>query len=178
MITRFRTFFTALATCCLPAATLPAIELGDPAPEVKAEIVDADGKKVDLAKAFAKGYTLVYFYPKADTPGCTKQGCSVRDNTEKLKAKGVRVIGVSGDSVKAQRAFSDKFKFKFTLLADTDKKVIDAFGVPKTLGMPKRQAFLIYDGKLIWKNEKVTPTAMVTEVLAAIEKGKKDTEVK
>ena len=60
---------------------------------------------------YAKGVTLVYFYPKADTPGCTKQGCSLRDNWAELQAKGVQVLGVSGDKPEAQKAFRDKYNF-------------------------------------------------------------------
>ena len=89
---------TIVATATLTALTFAAdapLAVGAAAPEVTAK--DQDGKSVSFKDTYAKGTTLVYFYPKADTPGCTKQGCSLRDNWDALKAKGVQVLGVSGD---------------------------------------------------------------------------------
>ena len=101
---------------------------------------DQDGQAVELATAGGQGWTLVYFYPKADTPGCTKQACSIRDSYASLTGKGIRVFGVSTDDEAAQKAFHEKYKLPFTLLADKDKKVLAAFGVPSTMGFAKRQA--------------------------------------
>jgi len=75
-------------------------------------------------------YVFVYFYPKADTPGCTKQACSLRDAYEELCEKGVLVFGVSKDNVKDQNAFVDKYDLPFTLIADSYGEVVQAFGVP------------------------------------------------
>jgi len=128
---------------------------------------DQDAQSVDLAAA-NKGYVLVYFYPKADTPGCTKQACSLRDAFATLTEKGVKVYGVSTDSVKAQKAFKDKYKLPFRLLADEDGKVISAFGVPKTMGFAKRQAFLFKDGKLVWRDLAAATDQQAADVLKVI----------
>src|SRR5438309_7642655 len=110
-------------------AAAEPLKVGDAAPAVTG--ITETGEKLALADVYKKQpYTLVYFYPKADTPGCTKQGCSLRDGYEALTKKGVVVIGVSHDDVAAQKAFKDKYHLPFTLIADTDKTVINAFGVP------------------------------------------------
>ncbi len=129
---------------------------------------DQDGKPVELATAGGKGFTLVYFYPKADTPGCTKQACSLRDAYAKLTDGGIRVFGVSADDEKAQKAFQEKYKLPFSLLADPDKKVMDAFGVPHTLGFAKRQAFLFKDGVLVWRDLEASTAEQAADVLAAV----------
>jgi len=132
--------------------------------------LDQAGKDVKLAEAAAKGYTLVYFYPKADTPGCTKQACSLRDAYAKITDKGVKVFGVSMDSVEAQKAFAEKYKLPFTLLADKEGKVADAFGVPHVAGFAKRQAFLFFDGKLVWRDLSASTDQQAADVIAVIEK--------
>jgi len=129
---------------------------------------DQDSRPVELASAAAKGYVLVYFYPKADTPGCTKQACSLRDAYAELGDRGVRVFGVSGDDEKAQKAFQQKFKLPFELLADTDKKVMTAFGVPHLGGIAKRQAFLFKDGELVWRDLTASTEKQAQDVLEAI----------
>lgn len=116
------------------------------------------------------GYVLVYFYPKADTPGCTKQACSLRDSFATLTTKGVRVFGVSMDSVKAQKAFKDKYRLPFDLLADADGSTVKAFGVPSTMGFPKRQAFLFKDGKLVWRDLTASTDKQAADVLEFIAK--------
>jgi peroxiredoxin Q/BCP len=107
----------------------------------------------------------VYFYPKADTPGCTKQACSLRDSYAALKDRGVKIYGVSMDKVKSQKAFQDKYKLPFDLLADEDGTVVDAFGVPKTMGFSKRQAFLFKDGKLVWSDMSASTEEQAADVL-------------
>lgn len=129
-----------------------------------------DDKEVKLAEAGAKGYTLVYFYPKADTPGCTKQACSLRDSYEALTNKGVKVFGVSMDKVPAQKAFKDKYKLPFELIADPEGKVVDAFGVPKKMGFASRQAFLFKDGKLVWEDQNASTEKQAEDVLKFLEK--------
>ena len=139
----------------LPAVTVP----------------DQDGRAVDLAAAGGEGWTLVYFYPKADTPGCTKQACSLRDSFAVLTEKRVRVFGVSSDDVAAQKAFQQKYKLPFQLLADSDKQVMDAFGVPHRLGFASRQAFLFRDGELVWRDLSASTAEQAADVLAAVEAG-------
>jgi len=148
-------------------ASADEIAVGARLPSVS--VVDQDGSTIDLAALGAKGWTLVYFYPKADTPGCTKQACSLRDAFSTLDAKGVRVFGVSSDDPEAQKAFQEKYKLPFTLLADTEKKVMDAFGVPHTAGFAKRQAFLFKDGVLVWRDLTASTEQQAADVLAAIE---------
>ena len=143
------------------------LELGAPLPDVDAQ--DQDGRAVNLARAGAEGWTLVYFYPKADTPGCTKQACSLRDAYSKLTDRGVRIFGASSDGVTDQKAFQEKYKLPFTLLADSDKKVMEAFGVPHKLGFASRQAFLFRDGKLVWRDLTASTSEQAADVLAAIE---------
>ncbi len=141
------------------------IDTGAALPAVTAK--DQDGKDVKLAEA-ASGWTLVYFYPKADTPGCTKQSCSLRDSFATLTEKKVRVFGVSLDDVAAQKAFQEKYKLPFTLLADKDGKVADAFGVPHSMGFAKRQAFLFKDGKLVWRDLSASTDQQAADVLKEI----------
>ena len=144
------------------------IDTGATLPAVTAK--DQDGKEVKLADAAAKGWTLVYFYPKADTPGCTKQACSLRDSYATLTEKKVQVFGVSLDDVAAQKAFQEKYKLPFTLLADKDGKVADAFGVPHSMGFAKRQAFLFKDGKLVWRDLSASTDQQAADVLKEIGK--------
>lgn len=143
------------------------LEIGDPAPAV--QTVDHDGKPLNLGDAYARGMTLVYFYPKADTPGCTKQACSIRDGYAKLREAGIQVFGVSHDTVKEQKAFRDKNKLPFTLVADTDRKVSAAFGVPSRGEYAARQAFLIKDGKIVWRDFDASTTEQAADVLRAVE---------
>jgi peroxiredoxin Q/BCP len=123
---------------------------------------------VNVAATGATGYLLVYFYPKSDTPGCTKQACSLRDSYAVFTEKGVKTLGVSMDSVKAQKAFKDKYQLPFDLLADEDGVVVTAFGVPKTLGFAKRQAFLFKDGKLVWRDLAASTEQQAADVLKVI----------
>jgi peroxiredoxin Q/BCP len=124
------------------------LAVGAAAPEVTAP--DQNGQPVVFKDVYAKGPTLVYFYPKADTPGCTKQACSLRDDWAALKAKGIQVLGVSGDKPEAQKKFEEKFQLPFTLVADSEGKVAAGFGVPFFNGIAKRMSFLVKDGKVVW----------------------------
>ena len=144
-------------------ASAETLEIGAAIPPVEQQ--NQDGKTVKLAEAGAKGYTLVYFYPKADTPGCTKQACSLRDSYAGLTDKGVKIFGVSLDKVEAQKAFQEKYKLPFDLLADSNAKVVDAFGVPKMVGYAKRQAYLFKDGKLVWKDASAATDKQAEDVL-------------
>jgi peroxiredoxin Q/BCP len=143
-----------------------AIEVGAEAPTVTA--VDEDGRSVRFADFYRKGVTLVYFYPKADTPGCTTEACAVRDSIESLKASGVQVLGVSEDQPDAQKHFREKYHLPFVLIADSDGAVAKAFGVPTFLGFAKRQSFLVKDGKIVWRDLSVSPSTHVAEVNKAL----------
>jgi peroxiredoxin Q/BCP len=149
------------------------LEVGAALPAVEAK--NQDGALVDLAADAGDGWTLVYFYPKADTPGCTKQACSLRDAYAKLTERDVRIYGVSSDSVADQKAFQQKYRLPFTLLADVDRKIIEAFGVPHKLGFASRQAFLFRDGELVWRDRSASTSEQAADVLAAIEEPGADT---
>ncbi len=144
------------------------LAVGSPAPTPAA--VDQDGKPFDLAAVCASGITLVYFYPKADTPGCTTQACSIRDSIATLTTDGVHVVGVSKDTAEAQRKFQEKYSLPFPLLADTDGTVAKAFAVDliPVAGITKRQSFLIKDGRIVWVDLAVNPATHVAKVREAV----------
>jgi peroxiredoxin Q/BCP len=146
-----------------------AIEVGAAAPQV--EGVDQDGNPFKFADAYANGVVLVFFYPKADTPGCSAQACSLRDAFETLSAEHLQIIGVSRDKASAQKKFREKYNLPFPLVADADGKIAEAFGVPGILGMPvtKRQSFLVKDGKVAWKAESAETAKHAAEVQAALD---------
>ncbi len=153
-------------------ASAEPLKVGDSAPAVTGT-TDA-GSPLNFADIYKQGYTLVYFFPKADTPGCTAQGCSLRDAYAELGKKGVTVIGVSSDNVEAQKKFREKYNLPFTLIADAEKVVITAFGVP-TRDIPlvgsfaSRQAFLINkEGKIVWADFKASTEKQAQDVLAAL----------
>ena len=145
------------------------LKAGDAAPAITA--TTETGAHLSLADVYPKGYTLVYFYPKADTPGCTKQGCSLRDSYETLLKKGVTVIGVSHDDAAAQKAFKEKYNLPFTLLADTDSAVMKAFGVPNIpmTSLATRQAYLINkEGKIVWADYKAATDKQAETILKVL----------
>ncbi|MGH8045637.1 MAG: peroxiredoxin [Chthoniobacterales bacterium] len=128
------------------------LTVGAAAPDITAN--DENGKPVKFSDVYKKGeLTLVYFYPKANTGGCTAQACSLRDAIVDLKEIGVTVIGVSHDTPAEQLSFKTKFELPFTLIADSDGAVIKAFGVPTYPGgMAHRQSFIVKDGKIAWRS--------------------------
>ena len=152
------------------SATSHALDLGDAAPVPEA--VDQDGRKVSFADVYAKGVTLVYFYPKADTPGCTAEACSLRDSYADLRASGVQVIGVSEDKPESQKKFQEKYSLPFTLIADTDATVAKAFGVSliPIVGLASRQSFIVKDGKIAWLDRKASTNKQAEDVKAALAK--------
>ena len=101
------------------------LKIGDRMPDF--EVVDQDGNKVS-SKDFIGKKTVVYFYPKDNTSGCTAEACSIRDNFEALIAKGYNVVGVSKDSAASHRKFIEKYELPFTLLSDTSTQMLQAFG--------------------------------------------------
>lgn len=151
------------------AASADPLGVGAQAPAVAG--ITETGEELNLGDVYKKGYTLVYFYPKADTSGCTAQGCSLRDAYEDLTQKGVTVIGVSTDTPEAQKAFKEKHHFPFTLIADQDQTVIKAFGVPvrqvPAMGaFAARQAYLIdRTGKIVWCDYKASTKEQAADVL-------------
>jgi peroxiredoxin Q/BCP len=144
------------------------LELGDEAPEVTAP--DETGATFRLADFYQQGYTLVFFFPKADTPGCTAQACSLRDEITELQLRKVRIVGVSADAPEALAAFKEKNRLPFPLLSDADRHVSEAFGVPTLLGMTHRQTFLIRERKIAWRDLRASTRWQARDVLAALEK--------
>jgi thioredoxin-dependent peroxiredoxin len=143
------------------------LSIGDSIPVVTA--VDQDGKSVNLAEAAKSGYTLVYFYPKAMTPGCTAQACSLRDAYQDLQQKGVKIYGVSLDTVEAQKQFQSQEHLPFELLSDNGHKVTSAFGVPLIKeSFATRQAYLFKDGRLVWLDTKASTDKQAADVLAVL----------
>jgi len=149
-------------------AKAETLDVGADAPLVSG--VTDTGSTLNFGDVYKKHrYTLVYFYPKADTPGCTKQGCSLRDAYEELTQKGVAVIGVSTDSVQAQKEFKEKYQLPFTLIADTDSKVVRAFG-QQGVRFAQREAYLVKDGKVVYADHKGSTTKQAEDVLNFIAK--------
>ena len=149
------------------------IEIGTAAPDF--ELSNQDGEPVTLAGLRGKNVVL-YFYPKADTPGCTTQACGVRDRDGEYAKADAVVLGVSPDSVAKLRRFADKYGLAFTLLADVDHAVADAYGVwaqksmyGRTYWGNTRTTFIIdRDGVVVHVIPKVTPKTHDDEVLAVL----------
>ena len=145
---------------------------GSAAPAFKT--TDANGEAVSL-KDLRGQKVVLYFYPKDDTPGCTKEACSFRDSFSQFKKKGIAVLGVSPDKEASHQKFVTKYKLPFTLLADTDKSIAEAYGVwgeKKFMGRiymgVHRTTFLIDEkGKIKKIFEKVKPEDHANEVLEA-----------
>ncbi len=144
---------------------------GDKAPDFSSK--DQNGNTVSLSDFKGKRLAL-YFYPKDDTPGCTKEACSFRDADEVYRSKGITVLGVSTDSEKAHQKFISKYQLPFDLLADVDKKIVEDYGVwgEKSMYGKKymgtfRKTFLIDDGKIVKIFEKVDVSKHADEVLEA-----------
>jgi len=146
-----------------------SLKVGDAAPVVSA-VTDA-GVTLDLGAVYkANAYTVVWFYPKALTGGCTKQGCSLRDASTELTKRGAAVIGVSTDTVEKQKEFKETNHFPFALLADTDRKVVKAFGQAGTM-MAARECYVIKGGKIVYKDTGVTDQ-QAANVLAFLDSDK------
>ena len=144
---------------------------GDKAPDFSSK--DQNGKDISLSD-FAGKRVVLYFYPKDDTPGCTKEACSFRDADDIFREKGITVLGVSTDSEKSHQKFISKYQLPFDLLADVDKKIVEDYGVwgEKSMYGRKymgtfRKTFLIDDGKIVKIFEKVDVAKHADEVLKA-----------
>ncbi len=132
------------------------LKTGDSAPVFSTKT--HEGKDFDLNSR--KGsWTVLYFYPKAETPGCTKQACGFRNNIEKIRVQGAEVFGISADTVEQQAAFHKNHQINFTLLADSKAQVIDLYGAKMPIvKMAKRWTFLIDpDLKIRWFDKDVDP---------------------
>ena len=130
------------------------LKAGDAAPELG--LPDQHGRTVRLGD-FGGGQLLIYFYPKADTPGCTRQACSIRDAREELREMGLAVVGISPDAPARQQKFDDKYQLAFPLLADPDHRVAEAYGVwgektsygRKSMGIIRSSFLVDAEGKIV-----------------------------
>ena len=146
------------------------LSVGSKAPNFK--LSDQNGQQHTLSDYIGK-WVFLYFYPRDNTPGCTTEACSVRDNFSVLKQKGAAVFGVSTDAISSHKKFEEKYNLNFPLLTDEEKKVVNAYGVwgeksflGKTYMGTKRMSFLINkQGKIAKIYEKVNPKTHIQEVL-------------
>jgi peroxiredoxin Q/BCP len=157
------------------------LNVNDKAPEFTLQ--DENGKEISL-KGLRGKVVVLYFYPRADTPGCTIEACEFRDTYKQMQKTGAVLLGISPDTPKAQKKFQDKFKLPFSLLADADKKIADAFGVlqeknmygKKVMGIVRSTFIIGPEGKIEHVFPKVKPEGHSAEVLAYLKesaKGKK-----
>ena len=154
----------------LSGASAESLKVGDAAPIISG--VTDTGAVLDLGEVYQHNtYTVVWFYPKALTGGCTKQGCSLRDASAELTKHGAAVVGVSTDPVEKQKEFKETNHFPFPLIADTEKKVVKAFGQTGAL-MASRECYVIKGGKIVYKDTGVTDK-QADNVLAFLASDKK-----
>ncbi len=145
-----------------------SMKVGDTLP--KFEAITTDGK---INSDELKGrWVVIFFYPKAFTPGCTKQVCSVQSGYRKLIEKfNVRIIGVSRDKLEKQKKFKEKYKLEYELIADEDGKIVEMFGVKGMLGMAKRKTFIISpEGKIVYIFDEVNVKEHHKEIEDALNK--------
>ena len=145
-----------------------ALTVGATAPDFT--VKDTNGKTVKLSD-YAGKMVVMYFYPKDDTPGCTKQACSFRDNYDQYLSKGITVFGVSLDDASSHKAFTDKFNLPFPLLADTDAAITTAYGVVTDRNgtrYAQRVTYVINDGKIEQVYDTINTETHATDVLTAI----------
>ena len=151
-----------LAESATFSANMPKV--GDKAPDFS--VAASNGTTVRLKDYVGKGNIVLYFYPKDDTPGCTKEACGIRDTFEEFKGLNAIVFGVSFDSVESHKQFIAKYKLPFVLLADTDKKAAKAYGVADDASSVASRVTFVIDkqGKIAYVNPKVNPATNSAEL--------------
>jgi peroxiredoxin Q/BCP len=162
-------FFSSL---CGAAHAATGERVDRPAPEVSG--LNQDGREVRFAEVYAKGPTVVFFYPKANTPGCTAQACSLRDAFAELQQQGVQVLGVSTDGAEAQQKFKTQHRLPYDLIADPEGKILAAFGVGKVLGLlpfASRQCFLIRNGRIVWHDASASTATQADDIRRVLKEG-------
>lgn len=146
------------------------MKIGDLCPHF--ELIDQHGKSFNSSDWIGKKKSVIFFYPKDETPGCTKEACTFRDRYEEFLEFDCQVIGISSDSVNSHKQFATKHNFNFVLLADTDKKIRKLFGVPGNLFglLPGRVTYIIdLNGKIRGiHNSQLNPVSHIEEALDLI----------
>jgi len=162
----------------LMSVNVNGLKVNDKAPEFTLQ--DENGKEISL-KSLRGKVVVLYFYPRADTPGCTVEACEFRDTYKQMQKTGAVLLGISPDTPKAQKKFQEKFKLPFSLLADADKKIADAFGVlqmknmygKKVMGIVRTTFIIGPDGKIQHIFPKVKAEGHAGEVLAYLKESAK-----
>ncbi len=146
------------------------LTVGSEVPEFT--LPDQNGKTFDLKDVLGKENLVIYFYVRDNTPGCTKEACTFRDDYTRFRNDNALVIGISGQSVESHKAFADENKLPFILLSDTGNKVRDLFGVKNEMGsIPGRETFVINkEGKVVYIFNSISkPVEHVTEALRILD---------
>jgi peroxiredoxin Q/BCP len=144
------------------------VKVGDQAPEFEGPT--SDGSKLGLKDFVGKKNVVLYFYPKDDTPGCTREACSFRDNIAPIRKMGAEIVGVSLDSITSHDKFTTKYSLPFPLISDKEKQIANAFGVLKDTGTSTNRVTFIIDkkGKIAKVFPKVDVSKHTDEVVAAL----------
>ena len=148
-----------------------SIKVGDLIPNFKAK--DSNGHDFDSQEILGKSPLVIYFYPKDNTPGCTAQACSFRDQYQDFKDLGAEVIGISSDSENSHNSFASKYKLPFILLSDKNQKIRKLFGVPSGLFglLPGRVTYVANkEGKIVMIFDSMLATKHIPKALEAIKK--------
>jgi peroxiredoxin Q/BCP len=151
-------------------AQMKPIEVGDYMPVF--QLKDQNGHNFNIADVLGKKNLVIFFYPKDDSPGCTKQACTFRDNYDDFENADAIIIGISGQSVDSHRSFSTKHQLNYTLLSDEGNKVRKSFGVPSNLLgiLPGRVTYIVNkDGQVVYKfSSQLQVTRHVSEALKVL----------
>ncbi len=144
------------------------VKVGDQAPDFEGPT--SDGSRLGLKDFVGKKNVVLYFYPKDDTPGCTREACSFRDNLKSVRDLGAEIVGVSLDSVQSHGKFADKYGLPFPLISDREKRIATAYGVLRDIGLSTNRVTFIIDtkGKVAKIFPKVDVTKHTEEVVMAL----------
>ena len=160
---KYSTLIFTMSLISALTASARGLEVGATAPALS--VTDDAGQGIDFGAELAEGITVVFFYPMASTPGCTKQACSLGAGYMELRQRGVQVFGVSGDSVVSQSKFREKYALPFPLIADKDLRLNKAFGKNRFA----RQAYIFKDGKLIWRDLRASTGSQFKNIIQALD---------
>jgi peroxiredoxin Q/BCP len=144
------------------------VKVGDPAPDFEGPT--ADGTRLGLKDFVGKKNVVLYFYPKDDTPGCTKEACSFRDNLQPIRSMRAEIVGVSLDSVESHKKFAAKYRLSFPLISDKEKRIAEAYGVLRDTGTSTNRVTFLIDttGRVAKIFPKVDVTKHTEEIVAAL----------